>query len=65
MAFYGFFLFERVAYGHYSIRVSKDSAAAAGPMQALDAAAEVRSKRTVARIGTVQARAPPWIASIE
>ena len=63
--FDGFFLFERVPYGRYSLRVAKDSAAAAGLMQALDATAEVSAKKPVARLGTVQARAPPRIALLE
>ena len=63
--FDGFFLFERVPYGRYSLRVAKDSAAAAGLMEALDATAEVSAKKPVARLGSVQARAPPRIASLE
>ena len=63
--FDGFFLFQRVPYGRYSVRVAKDSALALGLEQALEAAAEVTAEKPVVRLGTVQARAPPRIASIE
>lgn len=63
--FDGFFLFERVPYGRYGVRVAKESAEAAGLMQALDVIAEVSSNKPVARLGTVHARAPPRIASLE
>lgn len=63
--FDGFFLFQRVPYGRYSVRVAKDSAIAAGVEQALEATAEVSAEKPVARLGTVQARAPPRIASLE
>ncbi len=52
----GFFLFERVAYGHYRFRLKADSAAAAGLDPAIAKTAEIRADRTVVRLGTIRVR---------
>jgi hypothetical protein len=62
--FDGFFLFERVAYGHYSVRVSAASAAAARISSDLGISVDVTSERSVARLGSIQPRSIPRIASL-
>jgi hypothetical protein len=61
--FDGFFLFERVAYGRYTIRVSKDSAAAAKIMTGLGAGFEVSAAKSVVRLGTIAVSPLPQVAS--
>lgn len=51
--FDGFFLFERVAYGTYRLRVAKASAAAAKIQSELGAAATVTAERTIIRLGNI------------
>ena len=60
--FDGFFLFDRVAYGTYTVRVSSSSAAAAKISPDLGVKVEVSGKRPVARVGSIQARPQPRIA---
>jgi hypothetical protein len=60
--FDGFFLFERVPYGGYAIRVSKESAVAARILPDLNLRATVTSERSVARLGAVHVTAVPAIA---
>jgi hypothetical protein len=52
--FDGFFLFERVAYGHYTFRLTADSAAAAGVERALAKTAEISPDKTVVRLGPIR-----------
>lgn len=54
--FDGFFLFERVPYGQYSLRVSAASATAAKIRPDLGMVAKVSAERTVIRLGSVQTR---------
>jgi hypothetical protein len=61
--FDGFFLFERVAYGHYTIRVSKDSAAAAKIATGLDIRVNVTADKAVVRLGSIHAAPQPQLAS--
>jgi hypothetical protein len=61
--FDGFFLFERVAYGRYTLRVSANSAVAAKIGSDLDRKVEVSPDRTVVRLGSIRPRAPPQIAA--
>ncbi|MEA3068328.1 MAG: hypothetical protein QOK41_1735, partial [Sphingomonadales bacterium] len=63
--FDGFFLFERVAYGSYTLRVSTASAAAARIAPDLGIKAEVSSERSVVRLGAIQPRGQPRIAASE
>ena len=63
--FDGFFLFDRVAYGHYSLRVNATSAAAAKIRPDLGLSIEVTSDHPVVRMGSVQARPPLHLASAQ
>jgi hypothetical protein len=60
--FDGFFLFERVAYGSYTIRVAKDSAAAARIAVDLGLHLKVTPEKSVIRLGTIQATPQAHIA---
>jgi hypothetical protein len=64
----GFFLFERVPYGRYKLRMSSSSEQALGPAGELAAGLELGPEHTVQRVGTIrlpertvvaQARGPP------
>jgi len=59
----GFFLFERVPYGAYSIRIGKESAAAAKVSPELGLKVEVTAKKSIARLGAVHAQPAAVIAS--
>lgn len=59
----GYFLFERVPYGRYSVRVAAESAAAAKILPQLNAIAEVSEGKSVARIGAITVTPMPRIAS--
>jgi hypothetical protein len=61
----GYFLFERVPYGTYSVRVSKASAEAARVPQELKVRATVSEDEAVARLGTIDVDPLPVIASTE
>jgi uncharacterized lipoprotein YbaY len=58
----GFFLFERVAYGSYTIRVAKDSAAAAKISADLGLHFIVSPDKSVVRLGTVAPVMQPHLA---
>jgi hypothetical protein len=60
--FDGFFLFERVAYGSYTIRVASASAAAAKISAELGIHFAVSPEKSVVRLGTIQAVPRPQIA---
>jgi hypothetical protein len=53
--FDGFFLFERVAYGSYTIRVASSSASAAKIAQELGIRFAITPEKAVIRLGTIQA----------
>jgi hypothetical protein len=61
--FDGFFLFERVAYGRYTIRVSRDSATAAKILTPLGRAFEVSAAKSVVRLGALAVTPLPQVAS--
>ncbi len=63
--FDGFFLFERVAYGSYSVRVAKDSAAAAKIASDLNIRAVVTADKAVVRLGAVHVTSIPTLAQAE
>ena len=63
--FDGFFLFDRVAYGHYTLRVSAASAAAANIPTDLGLRVEVTPNRSVVRLGSIQPRLQPHLAAAE
>jgi hypothetical protein len=50
----GFFLFERVAYGRYTLRLAADSARVAGVERSLDKIVEISPERTVIRLGAIR-----------
>ncbi len=52
--FDGFFLFERVAYGRYTLRLTADSAKAAGVEASIDKSVEISPERTVIRLGVIR-----------
>ena len=61
--FDGFFLFERVAYGSYRLKVSASSATAAKIVAELGIKLEVSADHPVVRLGSIQPRPPLNIAS--
>ena len=61
--FDGFFLFERVAYGSYTIRIAKPSAKAARLQAEIGVRVEVTANRAVVRLGGIQVRPMPVLAS--
>jgi hypothetical protein len=61
--FDGFFLFERVAYGHYSIRVAAASAEAARISPELGASLDISPDKAVVRLGAIRVRRNAVIAS--
>ena len=63
--FDGFFLFERVPYGTYSLRVAADSAAAAKVATDLHVQATISDDRPAARTGTIEVVPLPKIASAD
>ena len=58
----GFFLFERVAYGRYTIRLTAESARIARVQPLLGASAEVSGDQPVARLGAIRVVPAPEIA---
>jgi hypothetical protein len=60
--FDGFFLFERVAYGSYTVRVSSASASAAKIAADLGIRLTISPDKSVVRLGTLQAVPRPQIA---
>jgi hypothetical protein len=58
----GFFLFERVPYGRYTLHLSKDSERALGPAGELAAAIEIGPGKTVERLGTIRLRTTTVVA---
>jgi hypothetical protein len=63
--FDGFFLFERVPYGTYTLRVTASSAIAAKISSDLGLKVEVTPDRSIVRLGAIQPRAQPHIAAID
>jgi hypothetical protein len=61
----GYFLFERVAYGRYTVQVARASALAAKILPNLNAKAEVTEDRSTARMGSIPVIPSPQIASAE
>jgi hypothetical protein len=63
--FDGFFLFERVPYGEYRIRLTKDSAEATGLAPNLDVRVSVSAAKSIVRLGSIHVEPPPRVASLE
>jgi hypothetical protein len=59
----GFFLFERVSYGTYSVRVAKESAAAAKILPELNLRASVTAEKSIVRLGAVHVTPLPAVAA--
>ena len=58
----GFFLFDRVPYGRYSIRLTSQSAHAAGVGVAIDRTIDITSEKSVVRLGPIRIRKTPQMA---
>ncbi len=63
--FDGFFLFERVPYGRYTLRVAVASARTAGVESDFAVAIAVSADKSIARLGALEVRLLPRIASSE
>ena len=63
--FDGFFLFDRVPYGEYRIRLSKDSAHAMGLASDLNVKATVSPTQSIVRLGSIHVGSPAHIASAQ
>jgi hypothetical protein len=61
--FDGFFLFERVAYGAYTVRIAQSSAIAAKVVAELGVHLEINADKSIARLGAIPVRPLPVIAS--
>ena len=61
----GFILFERVAYGSYTLRLTADSAKVAGVERAIGKIIQIGSDHTVARLGAIRLVKAPSIALAE
>jgi len=61
--FDGFFLFDRVAYGTYTVRIAKDSAASAKLVADLGLKLEVTPDKAVVRIGAIHPTPLPVLAA--
>ena len=58
----GFFLFDRIPYGRYSLRLTAESAAAAGVTTAIDRTIEISAQKSVIRLGVIRIPKAPQIA---
>ena len=63
--FDGYFLFDRVAYGAYRVRIAAASAAVIHAAVALDAAPIVSGEKPMVRLGAIRAKIVPQIAQAE
>ncbi len=61
----GYFLFERVRYGHYRLRLTRETAAAVHAPRELTAEAEVTHERPLVRMGMVTVRPAPQLATAD
>jgi hypothetical protein len=58
----GFFLFDRVAYGRYTLRFTAESAKAAGVVTAIDRTIEISAQKSVVRLGVIRILKAPQLA---
>ncbi|HUE78264.1 MAG TPA: carboxypeptidase-like regulatory domain-containing protein [Sphingomicrobium sp.] len=63
--FDGFFLFERVPYGEYGLRLSAESAAATGLSRQLSVTVSVNAAKSIVRLGAIHIDPPARVASLE
>ena len=61
--FDGFFLFERVAYGSYAVRIAQPSATAAKVIADLGVRLELTADKSIVRLGAIQMRPLPVLAT--
>jgi hypothetical protein len=61
--FDGFFLFDRVAYGKYRLRLTKESAEAAKVSTVIEQTVDIAGDRSVARVGAIRISKLPTIAA--
>jgi len=61
----GFFLLERVPYGRYTLRLSAESAKAAGVEAAIARTIDISSAKTVVRLGAIRIHKSQHIALVE
>jgi hypothetical protein len=59
----GYFLFERIAYGSYTVGVAAESAAAAKILPQLEASASIDEDKSVSRLGSIEVTPLPRVAS--
>ena len=62
--FDGFFLFERVAYGSYTVRVAQPSAQAAKVIGDLGVHLKVSADKAIVRLGAIRVSPLPVVASV-
>ncbi|MBA3667080.1 MAG: carboxypeptidase regulatory-like domain-containing protein, partial [Sphingomonas sp.] len=60
----GFFLFERVAYGRYTLRLSTDSAQAVASIAAIGGPIEISSVHSISRLGAIRVAKAAQIAAV-
>jgi hypothetical protein len=58
----GFFLFDRIPYGRYGLRLTSESARAAGVSSAIDRTVEISAQKSVVRLGAIRILKAPQIA---
>jgi hypothetical protein len=61
----GFFLLERIAYGRYTLRLSAESAKAAGVDTAIGRTIEISAEKTVVRLGAIRVQKSAHLALAE
>ena len=58
----GFFLFDHIPYGRYGLRLTADSAHAAGVAASIDRSIEISAEKSVVRLGAIRILKTPQIA---
>jgi hypothetical protein len=61
----GFFLFDRIPYGRYSLRLTTESSHAAGVDPVIDRTIEISTQKSVVRLGAIRILKTPQIALTE
>ena len=61
----GFILFERVAYGRFTLRIAADSARTAGIMTSIDKQIEIDADRALARLGAIRLSKLARVAAVD
>jgi len=58
----GFFLFDRIPYGRYGLRLTAESAEAAGVARSIDRTIEISAQKSVVRLGAIRVLKTPQMA---